>query len=90
MLLTHPSSPQAAQALARKLGNAACFIAGGTLLQQSWAERVVQIQADGANLAAVAQALKGFNGRGCGVLGLHARRIAARLMPQSGCAYPIS
>jgi hypothetical protein len=35
-------------------------------------ERVVQIQADGANLAAVAQALKGFNGRGCGVLGLHA------------------
>ena len=38
MLLTHPSSPQAAQALARKLGNAACFIAGGTLLQQSWAE----------------------------------------------------
>lgn len=38
MLLTHPSSPQAAQALARKLGNAACFIAGGTLLQQSWPE----------------------------------------------------
>ena len=38
MLLTHPPSPQAAQALARKLGDAACFIAGGTLLQQSWAE----------------------------------------------------
>lgn len=38
MLLTHPSSPQAAQALARKLGRTACFIAGGTLLQQSWTE----------------------------------------------------
>lgn len=38
MQLDHPATPQAAQALADALGNAACFIAGGTLLQQMWPE----------------------------------------------------
>ena len=38
MHLCHPSSPQAAQSLANRLGSKACFIAGGTLLQQDWDE----------------------------------------------------
>lgn len=38
MHICHPSSPQAAQSLANRLGSKACFIAGGTLLQQGWDE----------------------------------------------------
>ncbi|MFT3803517.1 MAG: FAD binding domain-containing protein [Burkholderiaceae bacterium] len=38
MHLDRPASPQAAQALADRFGGAACFIAGGTLLQQTWPE----------------------------------------------------
>lgn len=38
MELVTPPSPQAAQALADQLGPRACFIAGGTVLQQGWDE----------------------------------------------------
>ena len=51
MLLSHPSSPQAAQALADRLGANACFIAGGTLLQQSGGEsRAAPVQTQFINI----------------------------------------
>lgn len=38
MQLVTPPTPQAAQALADQLGPRACYIAGGTVLQQAWDE----------------------------------------------------
>lgn len=36
MQLISPATPRAAQALANELGDRACFIAGGTIVQQDW------------------------------------------------------